>query len=832
MIAAGLRALLAHWRRNPLQLFAFLAGLALATALWSGVQAINAEARASYDAAAAVLGEGQYDQILPRRGDSIDQAQYVALRRAGWLVSPVIEGRLNGVRLVGVEPVTAPTGLGGLSINDRPANAVLGPAGPIFANAETAARLASMPALDRPGPGRTQPQHRETDSPEPDSPAQDALGPNRLEPDRVEVVIDPSVAPGLAVGDIGVVQRLLARSDLTRLIVLPQQPRAQPALADVAPALLLQPSAQAADIGQLTDSFHLNLTAFGFLSFSVGLFIVHSTIGLAFEQRRSMVRTLRALGMPMRLLVGLIAAEMLGLAAIGAAIGVMLGYLIAALLLPDVAATLRGLYGAQVSGSLQLRAEWWLSGFLLALLGTAAALAGRIWQIARMPLLTAGRPRAWVLANARRLRLQGRAALVLLAGAAVLAGLADGLASGFALLGALLLGAALALPPLAERALRLVQDRIAAPVWRWFWADTRQQLPGLSLALMALLLAVSANIGVSTMVSSFRVTFVGFLDQRLAPELFVRVETAQASAALERYLSARGHELLPLLATPTRIAGQPTRLFGVRVGPTYRENWRFLAAEPAAWDRVEAGAAVIVNEQLARRAGLWTGDRLAITEGLRLPIVGVVGDYGNPNGQAVIAEPLFRSLHPDLFARQFGVRTQTPQTLRAALGDSRGISINAIIDQAAIKRASLQVFERTFLVTDALNLLTLGVAGFAILMSLLTLADQRVPQLAPVWALGLTRKRLGALELLRAVALAVIVFLCALPVGLGLAWVLLSIVNVAAFGWQLPMFFFPFDYAMLGLYAIIAALLAASWPALRLARTPLATLLKVFANER
>ena len=56
MTGPVLWALLGHWRRNPLQLFTVLAGLALATALWSGVQAINAEARASYRLAADMLG--------------------------------------------------------------------------------------------------------------------------------------------------------------------------------------------------------------------------------------------------------------------------------------------------------------------------------------------------------------------------------------------------------------------------------------------------------------------------------------------------------------------------------------------------------------------------------------------------------------------------------------------------------------------------------------------------------------------------------------------------------------------------------------------------------
>jgi putative ABC transport system permease protein len=78
VIPTALTALLSHWRRNRLQFFAMIAGLALATALWSGVQAINAEARASYDAAAATLGEGQFDQLLPRTGETIDQSTYIA----------------------------------------------------------------------------------------------------------------------------------------------------------------------------------------------------------------------------------------------------------------------------------------------------------------------------------------------------------------------------------------------------------------------------------------------------------------------------------------------------------------------------------------------------------------------------------------------------------------------------------------------------------------------------------------------------------------------------------------------------------------------------------
>ncbi|MEO1638735.1 MAG: FtsX-like permease family protein [Pseudomonadota bacterium] len=794
MTQATLRALLSHWFRNPLQLFTLLAGLALATGLWSGVQAVNAEARASYDAAAATLGEGQFDRLVRRDGQPMPQETYVALRRSGWLVSPVVQGRLDGVRIVGVEPLTAPGGIGPVAPTEgADIGAFLTGDGQLFANAETAAALPEL-----------------------------------------NVIISPDAAPNTAITDIGVAQRLLGKEGLIdSLIVLPRQPVGRAALEEVAPDLIRQPAQGGSDIGRLTDSFHLNLTAFGLLSFAVGIFIVNGAIGLAFEQRRPVVRTLRALGVPLRRLIVLMGAELMLFALVAGVIGVAFGYLIAALLLPDVAATLRGLYGADVSGNLQLRPVWWLSGLAIALGGTALAASGALWQMSRMPLLAAAQPRALAMAAGRRAVVQGVGAVVLLATSAILMSTATGLIGGFSLLATLLIGAALALPLVLDRALALA-SRIASGVRaQWFWADTRQQLPGLSLALMALLLAMAANVGVSTMVSSFRLTFVDFLDQRLASELYIRTEDAAQSAALIGFAADNADALLPIQSADVTVAGQPTEVFGARDHATYRDNWVFLQANDAPWDTTFAGQTILINEQLSRRAGLNVGDDVTL-QGLTLPVAGVYGDYGNPIGQAVISEGQFATLYPEVTPQNFGIRLDPAQaeTFLTNLESATGISPGQAINQAGIKAISLQVFERTFTVTTALNVLTLAVAGFAILMSLLTLATMRVPQLAPAWAVGMTRAQIGRLELLRAIMLAAMTAVVALPLGLALAWALLAVVNVAAFGWKLPMYLFPLDYARLGLFALLAAALAALWPARRLARTPPADLLKVFANER
>jgi putative ABC transport system permease protein len=794
MTRVGLHALLSHWLRNPMQLFTLVIGLSLATALWSSVQAVNAEARASYDAAATTLGEGQFAQITSDTG-TIQQADYIKLRRAGWLVSPVVEGPLDGVRLIGLDPLTAPNGLGPFDLSEGELTADVLTGGVFFATQDT---------LDR------------------------------INDYNFTLLPSPDVAPGVILTDVGTAQRLLDMEGLlSRLIVASAQPVNQAPLADVTPDLTVRTPQNGTDVARLTDSFHLNLTAFGLLSFAVGIFIVHGAIGLAFEQRRPVIRTLRALGFPLRRLVALIAVELLALSLIAGAIGVGLGYLVAAALLPDVAATISGLYGVSVSGTLQLRPEWWLSGLLIAVGGTGLAAAASLFQLARMPLLASARPRAWAMQAGRGRLYQAAVAVGLLILAVLLGAFGSGLIAGFGMLAALLIGAALALPLVLNRALAFGASRAKSVIAEWFWADTRQQLPGLSLALMALLLAMAANVGVSTMVSSFRLTFTGFLDQRLASEFYVYADDADQAAALQVFLTTRVDKVLPIQSADQDIGGLVTEIYGPTAHATYRENWLFLQYAPDAWPRIEAGEGAAINEQLARRGDISIGDTITIA-GQPFAVLGIYGDYGNTIGQVIVTETLFNTLFPNIRALRFGLRMDPSDVpaLFAELRDSFGLAESNMINQAGIKAFSLDVFERTFTVTGALNVLTLAVAGFAILMSLLTLATMRLPQLAPVWAQGLTRARLGRIEIIRAVLLALLTAVLALPLGLALAWTLLAVVNVEAFGWRLPMYLFPLAYLRLAVFAVIAAVLAALWPAHKLARTRPADLLKVFSNER
>ncbi len=794
----ALGAVLSHWRRRPLQLATLVAGLALATALWTAVQALNAEARASYGGASTTLGQTPLTELT---GD-IELADYVALRRAGWLVTPEIEGRVaagrHEMRLVGVDPVTAPPGPAIPMLEDDDIAAFITGEGLLFAPPEAVAALEATPGLP-------------------------------------PVRVSPNLGRDEVLTDIATAARILGRGErIDRLRILPDQPLGRPPLDEVVPGLTRVEPQDDADIAQLTDSFHLNLTVFGLLSFAVGLFIVHASVGLAFEQRRGVFRTLRAIGVPLGRLVAILVVEALILALAAGLLGVALGYGLATLLMPGVALTLSGIYGADVPDALSLRAGWVAAGLGMAVLGALAASAQAVWRLWRLPILAGAAPRAWARASGRALRLQGVVALALLALAAGLAAFGDGLAAGFALLGAMILGAALGLPILLWALLGLGQRMARGVVAEWFMADTRQQLPGLSLALMALMLALTANVGVGTMVGSFRQTFTGWLDQRLAAELYVTVRTPEEGERLQAFLAPRTDAILPIVSAETRIGGLPADVFGIVDHATYRRNWPLLSAVPGIWDRLAAGEGAMLNEQTARRMGLGVGDMVALAPGWEAEVLAVYSDYGNPAGQAIVGLDALDARYPGLARLRFGLRVPeggTPELLRAIV-EEFGLPRENMIDQASVKALSLSVFDQTFRVTGALNVLTFGVAGFAMLTSFLTLSSMRLPQLAPVWALGITRRRLAWLEMARTLMLAALTALAALPVGLLLAWALLAIVNVQAFGWRLPMDVFPLDWLRLLALALLAAALAALIPVRRLATMPPRALLQVFTHER
>jgi len=531
--------------------------------------------------------------------------------------------------------------------------------------------------------------------------------------------------------------------------------------------------------------------------------------------------------------------ELVSLALIAGIVGLVCGYLIAASLLPDVVASLRGLYGAQIPGQLTLKGEWWIAGLAISVAGALAAATASLAKAIRLPVLVAAQPYAWQQAQHRWLIFQSMLALAVLVAAGCFLWFGDSLVSGFAVLAALLLGAALGLPAILELVLYLSQRRAHRPLAVWFWADSRQQLSGLSLALMALLLALAVNVGVGTMVESFSRTFIGWLDGRLAADVYVNASDDGQATAIKAWLRERSEveAILPGGRAEAQMDGAPIEILGLTDHAIYRDRWPLLQSTANVWTRLRPGDAGLISEQLARRLKLAIGDRIEVPApggNWTLEVVGIYADYGNPKGQIAVNIAALIRRFPEVPQTRMGLRVasgQTP-TLISALQSKFGLDDRSVADQATMKAESTRIFNRTFAVTAALNAFTLGVAGVALFTSLLTLSNSRLPQLAPLWAIGITRRRLAGIELLKTMSVALITTLLALPLGLGVAWCLIAIVNVRAFGWRLPFHVFPLQLLELLGVAMAASLLAALLPVLKLARMQPASMIKIFADER
>lgn len=816
LLSLALLALLSHWRRHRVQCFSIFTGLWLATALWTGVQALNSQARSDYARASAVLTGPLQAQLIARNGERFDQALYVQLRRLGWAVSPVLEGRLRlpgeparSVRLIGIEPLSLPpaSSVAGVQVQAFDLQVFVGSPGQAWVGPDTLRQLNTSPG----------------------SPTRDSEG-QLLPP----MVLQPALAPGVIVVDIGHAQTLLnAPGQLSRLL-LADTPGPLPA--DIARYLELQPRQDDGGLQRLTDSFHLNLTALGLLAFVVGLFIAQAAIGLALEQRRGLIRNLRACGVSLKTLLGALVLELGLFAALGGLAGVASGYALAAWLLPDVAASLRGLYGAQVAGTLSLPAGWWLLGVLVSVLGALLAGLESVMRAARLPLLALAQPQAWRLAQGPWLQRQALLAGLLLLLALGCGVFGAGLLSAFGMLAGLLLAAALLLPALLDRVLAWLARRCHRPLAQWFVADSRQQLPALSLALVALLLALAASVGVGSMTEGFRKTFVGWLDLRLSADLYVTPrDTAQGLQIVEWLKQQPGASVvLPGWRADMHLQGWPVQVQGIVDHPAYRTRWPLLEQHSRAWQQLASGQAVMLSEQLARRLNLQLGDSLKLPAGTpALPVVGIYADYGNPKGHVLVNADWLRAHWPQatLAGLSVDLSAEGVPVLKAALQRHFALDDSRVVEQARLKRWSTDVFNRTFAATAALNSLTLGVAGVALFINLLTLGQARLGQLAPLWALGVRRMQLVWLSLGQTLMLSSFTVLLAIPLGLLLAWCLVAVVNVQAFGWRLPLYVFPMQLLQLTVLGMLTSLLACAWPLWQLARRQPRELLRPLSDE-
>jgi len=244
-----------------------------------------------------------------------------------------------------------------------------------------------------------------------------------------------------------------------------------------------------------------------------------------------------------------------------------------------------------------------------------------------------------------------------------------------------------------------------------------------------------------------------------------------------------------------------------------------------AWEKVQQGA-LLVSEPLARRLGLpLDGGELTLYTDRgphTFPIAGIYYDYSSAAGGAIMWLEQYRTYWDDdkitAIAIKLNPEADADQTVLDLQSEITRIQSLLIRPNRELRADTLEIFDRTFAITSALQILTTLVAFIGVVSAMLSLQLEKQRQLGLLRALGLTVRQLWGLVLLETGLMGAVAGLVAMPTGYMLSLILVYIINRRSFGWTLQMATLPEPFIQAMLVAVLAALLAGLYPAWRVRR--------------
>ena len=663
---------------------------------------------------------------------------------------------------------------------------------------------------------------------------------------------------GLAIVDISTAQELFNMAGrLSHIdLIADERTEAGRALLDRIRAILppgaaiVKPSARSQSVESLTDAFRLNLTALSLLALVVGMFLIYNTITFSVVQRRPIIGTLRCLGVTQAEVFRQVLLETLLLGAIGGVLGIGLGILLGRGAVGLVSQTINDLYYTVNVRSVDVDPWTLAKGFGLGLAASLLAALAPAYEATSIPPITALRRSAgeqrvrWLLP---RVALAG---LVMLAIGAAMLLLSRALVVNLGGIFFVLIGLAL-VSPMATiglmGALQPLLDRLAGLVGRLSARGVVNAISRTAIAIASLMVAVSVIIGLQSMINSFRTTVESWLDASLTADVYIAPPATgiNASNATIAPSVVADFEALPDVSDVTlfrrvsvdfRTADAEYRQASLLAIRSNRERsartfvWTLRPAD-GLWASMAGQDEVQVSEPFANKYGITPQNNrllLRTDQGERaFQVVAVYYDYASDAGVIVMRHETYRRYWED----------DQISSLALYVDPTKVSDLGAFVDQLRrrfagrdlvisanreLRADALAIFERTFTITGALNLLATVVAFIGVLSALMALQIERTRELGMLRANGMTLRQLWRMTLLETGLMGGTAGLLAMPTGFLLALILVYIINLRSFGWTIRLDLQWETFAQAMGVAVISALLAAIYPMLRLGKLEIA----------
>jgi putative ABC transport system permease protein len=605
------------------------------------------------------------------------------------------------------------------------------------------------------------------------------------------------------------------------------------------PGVLVQAvSIRNGTVQEMTAAFRVNLTALSLLAMVVALFLIYNTMTFSVIQRRPLFGTLRCLGVTRQEIFLMVIGEALGIGALGAILGTLLGILMGRGTVSLVTQTINDLFFVTTVRDIPIPVISLVKGNLLGIVATAVTAAFPAWEAASVPPRSA-LSRSGLESKAHEtVRWVGAAGVaVILVGAGILWIPTNDLVVSFIGTFACVIGLAM-LTPIITIWLMRAASRVTSLIWgtlgRMAPREVVNAISRTSIAVAALMVAVAVTIGVSLMVNSFRSTVVTWMNQILHGDIYISAPGSTVSqptypidpqviAILESWESVQRVDLLQ-----SAVVDSPEGPIQISANNNPNDGLEqiYLAAEyppEKIWEAVQGGA-VLVSEPLANRLGLpERGAELSLytQKGLKtFPVAGIYYDYASTQGNAILSLEVYRQYWDDDQIAAVAMILEPGQDLEAV---SRGLEtalsgVQRVLvrPNQALRAETLEIFDRTFAITAALQLMTTFVAFVGVLSAMMSLQLDKKRQLGILRAIGLTARQLWGLVVLETGLMGSVAGLFAMPTGYILAVILIYIINRRSFGWTLQMQLDPTPFIQAFVIAVAASLLAGLYPAHRI----------------
>jgi putative ABC transport system permease protein len=584
-------------------------------------------------------------------------------------------------------------------------------------------------------------------------------------------------------------------------------------------------------------AFRWNLQILSYIAVVVGAFLIYNTVAVAVVRRRPEIGIVRALGTTRGAVLASFLLEAAAFGAVGAMAGLAIGRALASGAVKLIGNTVEMLYVSSQPSPIQFT-----PGSIVAALAigigmsviSAFAPATEAAHVSPVEAMARGR---------REYVVQHRWGRYLFIGFALLAGgfvaALQPAVGGRPLFGylsaALLVGATAAFIPIAiysgSQILGAVIQKLAPVEPFLALRNLRASLNRSAVLVGALTTAIAMMASVGIMVGSFRETVALWMDSQLRADLYLR---PAGSSAADRHPTIAANvadaiERLPGVEAVDRFRVYPISYEGLPASLGGGETTKvkasaatfFLPGEDRAriLRELPHGDNVIVSEPFANKHHVKPGDMLPLPLGddvRAFRVLGIYYDYSTERGFIVMDRHTLLRYLPDRAASNLAVYLKAGanvDAMRREIGKvigSRGVTV---FTNSKLREGALQIFDRTFAITWALEVVAIFVAVVGVAGALLALVIDRRRDYALLRFVGAERGQIRRIILAEAGFLGLFSNVMGLVLGTGLSLLLIFVINKQSFGWTIQ-FHWPVALILTALSGVYAAtVLAGLYPA-------------------